>query len=89
MNDFNVHFSKTTSVKKLCSKVHRNWTRGAYFKTEGEEKLLKHMAMEMMFGDFYIAERIFGAILSLETDLVFMVTCFSCEPLGENGREYR
>ena len=31
----------------------------------------------------------FGAILSLETDLVFMVTCFSCEPLGENGREYR
>ena len=47
------------------------------------------MAMEMMFGDFYIAEIIFGAILSLETDLVFMVTCFSCELLGENGREYR
>ena len=59
MKDFNVHFSKTTSVKRLCSKVHRNWTRGAYFKTEGEEKLLKHMAMETVFGDFYIAETIF------------------------------
>ena len=59
MNELNVHFSKTTSVKRLCLKVHRNWTRGEYFKTEGEEKLLKHMAMETMFGDFYIAEKIF------------------------------
>ena len=59
MNNFNIHFSKTTSVKKLCLKVHRDWTRGAYLKTEGEEKLLKHMAMETVFGDFYIAETIF------------------------------
>ena len=59
MNDLNVHFSKTTRVNRLCLKVHWNWTRGAYFKTEGEEKLLKHMAMETMFGDFYIADRIF------------------------------
>ena len=36
-----------------------HWTRGAYFKSKGEEKLLKHMAMETMFGDFYIVERIF------------------------------
>ena len=59
MNNFNIHFSKTTSVKKLCLKVLQDWTRGAYFKTEGEEKLLKHMAMETVFGDFYIAETIF------------------------------
>ena len=39
MNNFNIHFSKTTSVKKLCLKVHRDWTRGAYFKTEGGEKI--------------------------------------------------
>ena len=39
-------------------------TRGTYFKTKGGEKLLKHLAMETTFGDFYIAERIFGAILS-------------------------
>ena len=45
--------------KAVPIKVHRKWTRGAYFKTEGEEKLLKHLAMETMFGDFYIAERIF------------------------------
>ena len=46
--------------------------------------------METMFGDFYTAERInfFGAISSLETDLVFMVTCFFCELLRENGRQY-
>ena len=49
------HFSE----KAQCLSEHRDWTRGAYFKTEGEEKLLKHMAMETMFGDFYIAERIF------------------------------
>ena len=80
MNDFNVHFFKTTSVKRLCliiQTVHRNCTRSVNFKTEGEEELLKHMAMETMFGDFYLAERFFGAIL-LETDLVFMVTnCYA------------
>ena len=47
------------SEKAVPIKVHRNWTRGAYLKTEGEEKLLKHLAMETMFGNFYIAERIF------------------------------
>ena len=52
-------FLQNTSVKKLCLKVLQDWTRGAYFKTEGEEKLLKHMAMETMFGDFYIAETSF------------------------------
>ena len=45
--------------EKAMPKSSRNWTRSAYFKTEGEEKSLKHMAMETMFGDFYIAERIF------------------------------
>ena len=73
------HFSE----KGQC--LNRDWTRGAYFKTKGEEKVLmiKHMATEMMFGDFYTAERtnFFGAILSLETDSVFMVTCFFCELL--------
>ena len=49
------HFSE----KAQCLLEHRDWTRGAYFKTEGEEKLLKHMAMETMFGDFYTAERVF------------------------------
>ena len=48
------HFSE-----RLCLIVHGNCTRSVYFKTEGEEKLLKHMAMETMFGDFYLAERIF------------------------------
>ena len=38
--------------------------RGTYFKTEGEEKLFKHMAIQSTFCDFYIAERILGAILS-------------------------
>ena len=47
------------SEKAQCLLVHRGWTRGAYFKTEGEEKLLKQTAMETMFGDFYIAGRIF------------------------------
>ena len=49
MDDLKVHFSKTTSVKRRCLSVHWDWTRGAYFKTEGEEKLLKHMAMETNF----------------------------------------
>ena len=80
------------TLRDLTILVNRDWTRGAYFKTKGEEKVLmiKHMATETMFGDFYTAERtnFFGAILSLETDSVFMVTCFFCELLRENGRQY-
>ena len=38
---------------------------------------------------FTLQKEFFGAILSLETDFVFTVTYFSCELVGENGREYR
>ena len=50
------HFSEK-AVLKSTSELDK----GVYFKTEGEEKLLKHMAMETRFGDLYIAERIFGS----------------------------
>ena len=63
--------------------------KGCIFQDRRGRKLLKHMAMETMFSYIYIAERILGTILSLETDSVFMVTCFFCELLGENGKEYR
>ena len=35
MNDLNVNYF---SEKAQCLLVHRDWTRGAYFKTKGEEK---------------------------------------------------
>ena len=54
--------------------------RGAYFKTEGEETLLKHMAMETNFLEpFYQAKLI----------LYLWWHVFFCELPGENAREYR
>ena len=71
------HFSEKALP---MSWVHWDWTGVHIFKTEGEEKLLKHMAMETNFLEpFYQAKLI----------LYLWWYVFFCELPGENGREYR
>ena len=47
--------------EKAVPKSTSELDKGCIFQDQREEKILKHMAMEKMFGDFYIAERIFGS----------------------------
>ena len=82
MDDLTVHFSKTTQWKGAAVYFLAS-TRGTCFKTEGEEKLLKHLALETTFGD----KEFLGPFY--QTDSVLMMTWFSRELLGENGGEYR
>ena len=77
------------SQKAQCRFVQRDWTRGAYFKTKGEEKNSNIWQWRRCLVIFRQQKEFSGAILSLETDSVFMVTRFFCELLGENAREYR
>ena len=90
MNDLNVHYCKTTSVKRLSAYQNIGIGQGVHIsRPKGKKNYSNIWQWRQCLVIFTQQKEYFGAILSLETDLVFMVTYFFCEPLGENGREYR
>ena len=86
MDDLNVYFSETTSVKRLCLLVHRDWIKGCIFRDRRERKMTQTYGNgDDVWGFLNSRKKFLKPFLSRETNWVFMVTCYFCELQGENG----